>query len=221
MSVAKLVYKDWYFNRWAILSYTLTGLVAVALLALPSEGAFYAGSTLLITALIAIGIQLVMTSVVYERSEQTLAFVMSLPITARDYTAGKVIANLAIFSGAWSILTVSTVALIASRSAVPDGLIPLALVVLGQIFASYVLLLAVAIVSESMPWTIGAIITGNLLMQAVLYGVANSPRVKPTLETDTLTWPAPVPAVLLTQALLVAGLIAFTFAAQGRKKEFV
>ena len=111
--------------------------------------------------------------------------------------------------------------MIAGRGTVPDGLIPLALAVLAQIFTSYVLLLAVAIVSESMHWTIGAIIAGNLLMQAVLYGVANSPAVGPTLKTDAISWPEPVLTVLAVQALVVVGLVGLTFLAQGRKKEFV
>lgn len=221
MSVARLIQKDWYFNRWPITAYTLVGLGAVALLALPNEGAFYAGSTLLVTALISIGIHLVMTSVVHERSEQTLAFVMSLPVTARQYTAAKMAANLTIFAVAWFVLTVATVGVIASRGAVPDGLIPLSLVVLGQIFASYVLLLGVAIVSESVNWSIGAIIAGNLLMQAVLYGVANAPAVKPSLATDAIAWPQPIPAVLAIELLAVVAILTWTFTAQSRKKEFV
>jgi len=221
MSVVRLISKDWYFSRWPITAYTLVGLGAVALLALPSEGAFYAGSTLLVTALISIGIHLVMASVVYERNEQTLAFVMSLPVSARQYTAAKVAANLAIFTVAWCVLTVATVGVIASRGTVPDGLIPLSLVVLGQIFASYVLLLGVAIVSESVNWTIGAIIAGNLLMQAVLYGVANAPRVKPSLTLDAISWPQPIPLVLAIELLSALAILVWTFAAQARKKEFV
>lgn len=221
MSIARLIQKDWYFSRWPITAYTVVGLGAVALLALPSEGAFYAGSTLLVTALISIGIHLVMATVVHERTEQTLAFVMSLPVTARQYTAAKVGANLAIFTVAWLILTVATVAVIASRGAVPDGFIPFSLTVLGQIFASYVLLLGVAIVSDSMNWTIGAIVGGNLLMQAVLYGVANAPAVKKILSTDTIAWPQPIPAVLAIELLAVVAILTWTFTAQSRKKEFV
>ena len=72
-----------------------------------------------------------------------------------------------------------------------------------------------------MNWSIGAIIAGNLLMQAVLYGVANAPAVKPSLATDAIAWPQPIPAVLAIELLAVVAILTWTFTAQSRKKEFV
>jgi ABC-2 type transport system permease protein len=221
MIVARLIEKDWYFNRWPIISYVVAGLGAVALLALPSEGAFFAGCVLLITVLITIGIHLVMTSVVHERTEQTLAFVMSLPVSPRQVTLAKIGANLSIFTLAWAVLVVATLALIAQRSTLPDGLIPFSLVVLAAIYGGYCLLLCVAIVSESMNWTVGAIVVGNLLMQAAIYGVSHVPAVAKDLKTDTIAWHRPIPAILAIEALVIALMLGFTLYTQSRKKEFV
>jgi hypothetical protein len=49
---------------------------------------------------------------------------------------------------------IGTIAVIGGRSAVPDGLIPFSTVILTEIFTAYVIVLAVAIVSESMAWTV-------------------------------------------------------------------
>ena len=219
--VRRLVGKDWYFNRAAIAAYLAVGIVSLSMLALGGKTAFFAGSVLLITALIAVGIHLVMMTVVYERTNQTLAFVMTLPIDAREYTTAKVVANLAIFGLAWTTLFVGTVAVIAGRGAIPDGLIPYAATILGEIFAAYCLILAVAIVSESTTWTIGAIVLGNLTVQAVMYSVGNVSAVAADLKTDVVVWRGPILAVLGVELAVAVLAIASTFYLQSRKTDFV
>ena len=63
--------------------------VALLLVSNGGEGSFYAGCILLFTVLISLGIHLAMLTVVEERTQQTLPFVMSLPISPRDYTVAK------------------------------------------------------------------------------------------------------------------------------------
>ena len=43
-----------------------------------------------------------MATVVEERTDQTLPFVMSLPISAAEYTTAKILANLLIFLIPWA-----------------------------------------------------------------------------------------------------------------------
>lgn len=219
--VKRLIYKDWYLNRWAILGWTATGAAALAAIGLGGKGAFYGGCILLLTALVAIGIHLVMTTVVYERSQQTLAFVMSLPISSREYTTGKILANVLIFGTAWTALVIGTVAVLAGRGALPDGLIPFAVVVLTQTFMGYCLTLAVALVSESQAWTIGAIVTGNLLLQAVMYGVANTPSIARHLSGNTIVWSPAILGVMGAEILAIFLLLALTFYLQSRKTHFL
>ena len=78
--VKQLILKDWYFNRGVILFYLVAGVGALALVGFAvNSGMFYMGSILLITALIGLGIHLTMATVVNERKEKTLPFIMSLP----------------------------------------------------------------------------------------------------------------------------------------------
>lgn len=219
--VATLVRKDWYFNRGAIVAYSVLGVAAALGLGLPSEAAFFAASVLLITVLISIGIHLTMVTVISERQEHTLAFVMSLPVSPNDYTLAKLIANLAIFGVAWGAISIVAVAVIASRPWVSDGLIPYALTILLQLFLGYLLTLSIAIVSESLVWTIGAIVVANLAVQGVMFSVARVPAVAAVLETDTVRWAPPIPAILLAQGVAMAGLVALTFYLQSRKRDFL
>lgn len=219
--IKRLVQKDWYFYRWPIAFYIAAGLACIAALGNGGEGAFYAGSVGLLTVLISAGIHLIMGTVVEERREHTLTFVMSLPISSHEYTLAKILANMTIFGLAWTTLFVGTVAVIAGRGAVPDGLIPFAAVVLGEIFFGYCLTLCVALVSESLGWTIAAMITANLLLQAVMYAVSHVPAVDQAMKTDSILWQQPISGLLAAELGAVLLMLAFTFYLQARKTDFL
>lgn len=219
--VKLLILKDWYFNRWAMVGYVAAGLLSLVPIAVGGEGGFYAGSVLLISVVISIGIHITMISVVHERTEHTLAFVMTLPISFRQYTTAKILGNVSVFAAAWATLVVATVAVIASRAALPDGLIPFAIVVLGVLFAGYVLTLSVAIVSESLGWTVGAIVAANFLLQAAMYGASNAPGAQADLARDAIVWSKASLTMLGSEAGVIVLLLALTFYLQSRKTDFL
>src|SRR5690349_21672289 len=95
--IRRLVAKDWAFLRWPLTCYLVCGLLSLTAIALGGTAAFNVGSILLLTTIISLGIHLTMLTVVNERSEHTLTFVMSLPVDVRDYTAAKILANMAIY----------------------------------------------------------------------------------------------------------------------------
>lgn len=219
--IKRLVRKDWHFMRWALAAYVVAGVLSLVPIAFGGQGAFFAGSIALITVIISIGIHLTMQTVVQERSEHTLAFVMTLPVSPIDYTIAKLLANVLIFGTAWLILLIATIAVIASRGALPDGLIPFATAILMQLLAGYCLLLAVAIVSESMGWTIGAIIIGNLALQGVMYALGNTPAIEQANRTDVLVWSQPITGLLLAYLIAIVVMLALTFHLQSRKTDFL
>lgn len=219
--VKRLVQKDWYFYRWPIAFYIGAGLACIAALGAGGEGAFYAGCVGLLTVLISAGIHLTMGTVVEERRNHTLTFVMSLPVSPSEYTLAKILANIVIFGLVWVTLFVGTIAVIAGRGAVPDGLIPFAAVILGEIFFGYCLTLCVAIVSESLGWTIAAMITANLLLQAVMYAVSHVPAVDQAMKTDTILWQQPISGLLVAEIGSILLMLALTFYLQARKTDFL
>jgi ABC-2 type transport system permease protein len=219
--VKRLILKDWYFQRWTIVAYLAAGALALTLLGNWGEAWFFAGSVLLITVLIALGIHIAMVTVVQERTDQTLPFVMSLPISPREYTTAKILANLLIFLIPWLALSLGTLAVIAGRAGVPDGLIPFAVLLLVEIFAGYCLLLAIALVSESQGWAIGAIVFGNLFFQGFMYHVSHIPAIAATMKGDGIRWSQPAVTLLLSEIAVIALLLGFTFFFQGRKTDFL
>ncbi|HEV7667146.1 MAG TPA: ABC-2 transporter permease [Thermoanaerobaculia bacterium] len=219
--IKRLVLKDWYFLRVPIIAYLAAGALALALVSHAGEGTFFAGSILLITVLITIGIHLAMATVVEERKNQTLAFVMSLPVSPKEYTTAKILANLLIFLLPWLALLVGSFAVIAGNAALPDGLIPFTAIVLLEIFASSFLILSVALVSESQNWTIGAIVFGNLFFQGFLYYVSHIPSIAQTINGPRIVWSSAAVTLLLGEIATIALMVGLTFWLQARKTDFL
>lgn len=219
--IRRLILKDWYFMRWAIAGYLLLGALALLLVSTGGEGSFYAGCVLLFTVLISLGIHLAFATVVEERTNHTLPFVMSLPISPRDYTLAKVLANMGIFMIPWGALVVGALGVVASRGAIEDGLIPFAAIILTWILVSYCLVLAVALVSESQSWAIATMVVGNLAFQGVLYGVSHTPSIASTMKGDVAVWSPAAVGMIVAELAAVALLLALTFFFQNRKTDFV
>lgn len=219
--VKHLIHKDWYFIRGPIVGYIAAGLLSLAAIGNGGNAAFYIGCILLITVVISMGIHLVMLTVIQERSEQNLAFVMTLPVSPKEYTAAKVLANMLIFSLAWVILVIGTVAVIAGRGAIPDGLIPFAVVLLGYLFTSYCLTLGMAIVTESLGWTIGTMVLGNLLLQGVMYGVSHAPGMEQDFAANAIVWRQPITGLLGVELAVILLMLGLTFYLQSRKTDFL
>jgi ABC-2 type transport system permease protein len=218
--VKRLMLKEWYFQRWWIAGYFAAGLVAVAFLAGHSNGAFYAGVILLLTAMIAGGVQLAIAAGVYERTEQTLPFIMTLPISPREYATAKIGANVAMFVAPWGLLSLATLALFwASHDA--RGLIPFAAILLIELLTSFCLVLGVAIVTESQAWSIGAMMLTNLFLQGFLYYVSHMPEIESGMRGKTVTWGPAGTALIVAEIAISIMVVGMTFVLQSRKKNFI
>ncbi len=122
--VKRLILKDWYLQRWLILGSLPAGAITLGIIAIGGNAGFFLGILLLVTVIIAVGGQLAVATMVSERKEQTLAFVISLPISYREYTAAKILGNLLIFLVPWITLVLGSFALLMFPPALHLGLIP-------------------------------------------------------------------------------------------------
>ena len=220
--VKRLTFKDWYFNRGVIISYLAAGIVALALVGFAQgSGLFYAGSILLITALIGLGVHLTMATVINERKQKTLPFVMSLPISVVEYTFSKILANMLTFLVPWTALLIGSFLVISSRAGIPNGIIPFVVALLMQIFLGYCFVLAVALVSESEGWTIGAIVLVNIFFNLFMYYLANVTPMANELGSVQAVWSPFSMQLLLLDLVFVLLILGLTFFLQARKKDFI
>jgi ABC-2 type transport system permease protein len=219
--VKRLILKDWYFQRWPIAGYTAGGLLALAFIALGSDASFYAGTVLLLTVVITIGVHLAMVTVVQERSDQTLPFIMTLPISPKEYTTAKIAANLSLYLIPWAMLTITALLLFSSEGARSGALVPFALIVMTELLAGYCLALMVAIVTESQAWTITVFAISNLFLQGFLYWVTHQPSIARGMKGHGAVWDQLTVTLLIVEVLVSVLLLGLAFVLQSRKRDFI
>lgn len=102
--IKQLAAKDWYFTRAPLIAYLIIGLIATLMLTVPGSTSFLFGAVLLISAVNIAGIHLAVATILNERKNQNLAFVMSLPVSYLDYTLAKMLINVGVFLVFWLTL---------------------------------------------------------------------------------------------------------------------
>jgi len=212
--------KDWYFQRKAIVLCLAGGVLSLGIIAFGGKMGFYLGLLLLITVMIVIGATLVMGTLVGERENQTLAFVMSLPISFREYTAAKMLVNLLLFIPFWLILVAGSLGLIVAAPTI-HGLFAFTVIMAVEILMSTCLMIAVALVTESKGWTISAMMAGNLAINVIGYVVAHIPGISNGMFGTTIQWRPAATLSVLVEFALIALMLGGAFFLQSRKKDFI
>jgi hypothetical protein len=217
--VCRLVSKDWYLSRTLLLGVIVAGTLSVVLL--------YRGGAVGMTGIIAALIALIMLSnlipqltVVNERKQQNLAFVMSLPISPTEYTVSKVLGNTVAFVVPWMAIA-GTVLVTVARIPNAGGVLPLGVVAALAPFVTFCVLLCVAIVSESELWTMVTMAATNVAYSFGWWGLMQIPGMREQLEGGTAVWRGPMLGIISTQVAVIVLALALTFYLQSRKRSFI
>ena len=218
--VKQLVIKDLRIMKWYGLFYWIGGLLAIPVAMFGGDAAGMVGIILFVGALFGAGVHCAWQTVVEERREQTLAFVMSLPISVREYTSAKLIANLLLVGAIWVTLSTASYAVFIGETW-PGGFIPFMTIVLVAIFVAYIVILATTLVFESMTPSIVAMVAANLLTQALLWWIASLHGIRSVIGGQVPVWNGTALTVLAVQAASVVGLLVLTYYLQSRKTAFV
>lgn len=220
--VMRLIWKDWYLNRAGILVSLIGGIVTLGAVAAAhgSQIAVILGLIIVVTILIGMG-ALVMTSAVTERKQQTLPFVMSLPISYWEYTTAKIVGSLLIFLVLWTAMLGDMLATILLAPGFAHGLIPFVVIMSVEILMSTCLVTAVAVTTESQGWTVGAAQLGALSLNGIGWWIARFPDIGGRMTGTTIRWSSTATTVLAAELAAIALMIAIAFFVQSRKKDFV
>jgi ABC-2 type transport system permease protein len=222
MMVWRLIQKDWYLNRIPILFSIIGGMATLGVMAaIPgSLIAMILGIIVVVTILIGMG-AMVMMSAVVERRQQTLPFVMSLPISFKEYTTAKIVGGLLIFLVLWGAMLADIVGTILLAPGFPDGLIPFVTIMCVEILMTTCLVITIAVTTESQPWTVGAAQVGALGVNGIGWGIIRFPAIGGAMKSTTVSWSGTATALLAAELGVIALMIAITFFVQSRKKDFV
>jgi hypothetical protein len=121
----------------------------------------------------------------------------------------------------WVTLVAAGLSLIISRSDIPEGIIPLMLVLAGFTLVGFCVIASVALVSESEGWSVAATIACNSSYGFLWYLIIRNPALRTDLRSPVPVWNPTVVNILAAQLLFVLLVLGITFFLQSRKRDFV
>lgn len=218
-AIRALVVKDWQLFEKPLAAHVAAGILALALIAHAQKWSFYFGSLLLIIVMVAAYCFSVATSLVTERKEKTLAFVMSLPVSPLEFHLAKLIGNLVTFGLPYLLLAGGAVA-VTLWTPVPDGLVTLVLLLAGHMLLAFCVSLAVAMQVQSEGWNIFAMVGSSVLINPLMAGVSQIPDIQRHWASEQIVWSGALLAILAAQFGLSLALLGYTSWKHLRKQAF-
>ncbi len=217
--VRLLILKDLYLVRWMIAGSIVAGLASLAMMPLGKISA-YVGGVSLICVLVVLNIFLVMGSVVQEKKDKVLLFILSLPVSTTGYTVAKVLANAIAFTVPWLVLTAANIVII-QVSQIPNGILPFWMAVLGYLLFYYCALLAVSLVKDSTGWHTTAIIIGNVSVNFLIPFLLSRPSVRANAEGPTAVWTGDIVTIIVIEILAGVAALGLAVYFHSRRPDFV
>jgi ABC-2 type transport system permease protein len=199
--VAKLVMKDLYLQRWLMYAALVVGVISIAICGI-NRVAFNVGSVFYLTTVIAYGVILVMYSVVQERKDKALLFVLSLPISGTQYLQAKMLAVLSTFCLPWAVLTLGGVLLIVVTP-IQNGLLPFFILASTFMLMNFCVILAVSMLTVNEPLITAVIILTNLSVTLFFMLLAGIPAIQEHVDGSIAVWNAPAFAILAAEVIVM------------------
>jgi ABC-2 type transport system permease protein len=219
--VQALILKDWRLHRMLISLTIVGGVIAIAILQLKSETAFMVGTVWFFVSLILLGSMLPISNVINERKKQSLAFLMSLPVSATQYGMAKLVSTIGMYLVPWTALVVAASTYMLTRPEVPHGIIPVMLILFGLPLVGFCAIAGAALVSETEGWTIAATIVCNSSYGIGWFLIIRNPAISGTLKSPVPVWNSPVLMILGGEIAAIVLTLGITFFLQSRKRDFV
>ena len=219
--IGHLILKDWRLNRLLISLTIAGGIVALVVTQHGGKTPRLLGGVWFFVALCILGSMLPGAAIVSERKKQTLAFVMSLPVSSIQYTIAKMLSIWAMFLVPWLTLLISALVLVETGHAIPHGAIPALLIVAVLPLIGFCLISATALVGESEGWLIAASIVCNSSYWLGWYSLARIPSLRENWSGPVAVWSPAAKVILSGELGLIVFTLALTFFLQSRKRDFI
>lgn len=218
--IGPLVLKDWRLNRFSI---ALTLAIGLAALVVTLFGglARLIGVVWFFVALCILGSMLPGTAILNERKKQTMAFIMSLPVTSVQYSIAKMTSIWALFLVPWLTLLISALVFIETRNVVPHGAIPMVLILAMLPLIGFCLISSTVLVGESEGWFIAANIIINSSYWLGWFLLARIPSLSANWNNPAAVWNSTEVLVLCSELAVIALVVAVTLFLQSRKRDFI
>lgn len=219
--IGHLILKDWRINRLVISLALGFGFGALVLSQAEAKTARAVGPIWFFVVMCILSSMLPGLSIVNERKKQTLAFIMSLPVTAVQYSIAKVVSTWTMFLIPWVTLMISALLLIENRHVIPHGVIPMLLILSGLPLIGFCLMSAAALVGESEGALIGASLVCNSSYWFVWYMLAQIPGLTANWTGPVAVWTPAALRVLSAEVGSIIVILGLMLLLQSRKRDFI
>ena len=220
--ITRMILKDWQMNLPVIVLSIIGGVVALSVVLIGGQTPFVLGAVFFFVSMVFCASLVPMLNIVNERKKQTLAFIMSLPISPARYGVVKLLSTLGVCLIPWGALVTAALYMILGRHVLPNGTIPIALILATTPFIGFSVIAGTALVGESEGWAIGATAAVNSSYWIAWYLLARyASSLTRTWSSPVAVWNAEAVKILGAEFGVIVTILVLTMLLQSRKHDFV
>lgn len=224
--VSKLVAKDFVMMRRTIAVFALISLASAGALGalhgrVPDWVLMNMAFVFLFGPMVTCGIVMVMRTNVMEKEKATQAFIMSLPLTVREFTTAKILVNLPVFTVFWLAVSAFGYYFAFGLGLLPLGAVPFVTMIFLGSFLAYSGILSVSLLSQSLPVTVLSIPLCEMGTSAYLWTVVFLEPIQRNIHGPVIVWDATAITVVAAQVVAAACVLLLTARIQTTKRDFL
>jgi len=216
----RLIAKELHVYRWLIAGGVAASLVSLLVCLLGKTG-FSIGSLAWLTTIIAYGVMLALYGIMNERKEQSLPFVLSLPLSISDYVRAKLFGLALCFLVVWLAASAGALLLVFSVDSIPDGLAPYTLLLCVFLLANYSVVLCATLHAQSEALTSAVIVVTNMGVSIFMFTVAPLPGIEKYMWAAAPAWNSTFWTVLGCELAVLVITFALPFFLAARRRDFI
>jgi ABC-2 type transport system permease protein len=220
MLTRKLIAKEFYIHRWLIVGSTVAGIAGL-LIAVEGEVRFNIGMLTWLTTIVAFGVVLAMFGIANERKERALQFVLSLPLSPGDYVRIKLFGLLLCYIVPWAILSAGAVILILAMPNLPDGLLPITVLLCGFMLANFSVVLCGALHTASEGMMTIVIIVTNMAVTLFIFLIGGLAPLHDQIHAPIPVWNHTFWTVLVAEIATLAVTLSLPHFVAARRRDFI
>jgi len=220
--IKRLVLKDCYLHRVAIALMSGGILVGMALTISPGDTMPVMGLNLIVSLFIALTFYLPLSTVLSERTEKTLPFILSLPVSPADYTTAKILANIGLYLIPLAAVAIGSGIVLQGElgQMIEISAFHAHVVLLGFLLV-FSIVLCFSLITESMGWTVALIVVVMFLGSNVLTQLLPRVPAARTFIADIADGGAEYFIAMGFEAGVIVLLLLITYGVQVRKRNFL
>lgn len=216
----KLIAKELYLNRWFMVATAVAAVLSVGASTL-GERAFNVASITWLTTVIAFGVMLAIYGISNERKENSLHFVLSLPISPAQYVRAKLFGMLITYLLPWLVASGAALALVMFHPDVPDGLLPYLILLCVFLLFNFTLVVSGALHARSEAMVATVIIISNMTVSLFMFAVGGQEEINAHMRGAAPVWNNAFFNLLTFELIAILIAVALPLATSARRRDFI